>query len=269
MLIWILIAIGLVIFIIWFNKTFKIPKIGAVAMFDGAPKTGKSTLAIDTAIKTVRRNRIITWLHNKMPWNKNNQLEMPLLYSNIPIKVKYYVPLTKELITRKERFVYKPTIYMGEFSLVADSMEFRDQELNEQLQLFAKLIGHETRGGTLIIDTQCIGDCHYAIKRVIGQHFYIHSCRKMFILPFIILKVRELIYSDDGSTVNAITEDVEDKLKTIIITKSVWKKFDSYCYSVLTDDLKVVKDTVEVNDLKARKIISFKKWRTIKNENSD
>lgn len=262
-LILIVIIIGVITLWIWFSKNFKLPKIGAVAMFDGAPKTGKSTLAIHTAIKEVNRARLRIKIHNAMPWNKNRQAEMPLLYSNIPIKHKAYVPITKELITRKKRFTYGSIIYLGEFSLVADSMEFKDKILNEQLQLFCKLIGHETKGGKLIVDSQCIGDCHFALKRVIGQHFYIHHSAKIPLLPIIILKVRELTYSDDGSTVNTITEDVEDKLKTVVITTSVWKKFDCYCYSTFTDKLSTVEGGKKAEDLKAHDIISFKEFKTL------
>ena len=54
-------------------------------------------------------------------------------------------------------------------------------------------------------------------------------------------------------------KDVENKLRRVIVPKSTWKKFDCYCYSSLTDDLPVENKVVEASDLKARKILSFKK----------
>lgn len=75
--------------------------------------------------------------------------------------------------------------------------------------------------------------------------------------------VQECRYSDDKSTINVNDEDVENKLRRVIVPKSTWKKFDCYCYSSLTDDLPVENKVVEACDLKARKILSFKKSRLL------
>lgn len=258
------ILIGLIVLFFYIKSKFKLPKIGATAMFTGAPKTGKSTIAVATAFSEIRKRRFKTWVYNK--FHKKNPKEMPLLYSNIPLKCKYYVPITKELILRKERFVYGSVIYLGEFSLVADSMEFKDKELNERLQLFCKLIGHETKGGCLICDTQCISDCHFAMKRVIGQYFYIHHTSNIPLLPWLVMYVREQQYSEDGSTITARQDDNEDGLKRVLVLKSVWKKFDCYCYSTFTDNLKENNKTEITEDFKARQIISFKNWITLNNK---
>lgn len=256
---YIIIIAGIILFF-WIKSKFKLPKIGATAMFTGAPKTGKSTIAVATAFSELRKRRIKTKIYNVFHKNKK---EMPLLYSNIPLKSKYYVPITKDLILRKEKFVYNSVIYLGEFSLIADSMEFKDKELNERLQLFCKLIGHETKGGCLITDTQCISDCHYAMKRVTGQYFYIHHTVNIPLLPFLIMYVREQQYSEDGSTITARAEDNEEGLKQVLIFKSIWRKFDCYCYSTFTDNLKTNDATELPKDFKAKQIISFKNWITL------
>ena len=255
-----IIIIGGIILFFWIKSKFKLPKIGATAMFTGAPKTGKSTIAVATAFSELRKRRIKTKIYNMFHKNKK---EMPLLYSNIPLKSKYYVPITKDLILRKEKFVYGSVIYLGEFSLVADSMEFKDKELNERLQLFCKLIGHETKGGCLICDTQCISDCHFAMKRVIGQYFYIHHTNNIPLLPWLVMYVREQQYSEDGSTITARAEDNEEGLKQVLVLKSIWKKFDCYCYSIFTDDLKTNNETEVPKNFKAKQIVSFKNWITL------
>lgn len=270
-----LIIIGAIILFFWLKHLFKLPKIGATAMFTGAPKTGKSTIAIATAFSELRKRRFKTWFYNLI--HIKNKKEYPLLYSNIPLKSKYYVPVTKDLIMRKEKFVYNSVIYLGEFSLVADSMEFKDKELNERLQLFCKLIGHETKGGCMITDTQCISDCHYAMKRVTGQYFYIHHTLNIPLLPFLIMYVREQQYSEDGSMITAREDDNEEGLKRVLILKRVWRKFDCYCYSVFTDELPTNNKVEKIESYKAKKIVSFKNWITLdkkylkenkKNENS-
>ena len=173
-----------------------------------------------------------------------------------------YVPITDDLLLRKKRFVYGSVILIQEASLVADSQLIKNMDINEQLLLFNKLIGHETKGGCLIYDTQSIGDCHYSIKRCLSSYFYVHHIVKW--LPFVlIVYVQECRYSDDNSTITVTTQDSELTLRRVIISKRNWKYFDSYCYSILTDHLDIEKTVVNNNlhtsDLKARKILSFRK----------
>ena len=255
----ILVGVGVFFLFKWYRK-YKVPKINSLTMVTGGVKSGKSTFSVYLAISTHKRNvRKVKFMNffRKM-FNRKLQ-DIPLLYSNVPLGVNY-VPLTLDLIMRKDRFVYGSVIYVQEASLLADSMLIKDKDMNNNLLLFNKLIGHETKGGSLIYDTQCIADVHYSIKRSISNYFYIHHLTK---LPFfVVAHVRECIYSDDGSIVNNAVADVEKDLQKILIPKSVWKKFDCYCLSTFTDGLPVnnfVKKSTTNSDLKSRDIVSFRK----------
>lgn len=256
----ILVIIGVLFLLFYIKRKFKVPKVGAICMVNGGVKTGKTTFLVFTAIKhykrVLRRVKIRNFFLRIF---KRKELELPLLYSNIPLAGIEYVPLTTDLLTHKKRFAYRSVVILSEFSLVADSTFIKDKILNNELLMFCKLFGHETKGGYCFVDSQCIADCHYAIKRVLSEYFYIHSIIRW--LPFfIICRVREDRYSEDGSVLSVNTEDVELKLRNVIITKRTWKRFDSYCYSVLFDNLPV-EDNVTFNDykddLKARDIITF------------
>lgn len=260
-----LVALGAFIFF-KISKYFKVPKIACVSLTTGGVKSGKSTFSVHLAISTYKR------IHRQWKVRKFFQTlfnkpisEEPLLYSNIPLAVPY-VPITLELLERKIRPRYGSVAYVNEASLLCDQMLYKDEELNERLTLFNKLFGHETCGGYLVYDTQCIGDVHYAVKRSLSNYFYIHHLEKR--IPFfLVAKVREERYSDDKGTVtNTYGEDVEENLKTVLIPKSVWKKFDAYCFSVLTDDLPVSADVRDTTDLKAREIVSFREFKTIMNK---
>ena len=209
---------------------------------------------------------------------------MPLLYSNIPLTVPY-VPVTNEILDRKKRINYGSVIYLGEFSLVADSMsgsvsgsKFEQEyikELGERISLFVKLFGHETGGpskksvgpGVCVCDTQAIADVHWGLKRNVNTAIWVERSVKW--IPFIILfKVRELIYMDESS-VNTFSKDVEDDTKWYFCSKSIWKKFDYCCYSCFTDGLEVINNSRSKDkkrDLKARYIPSFRKFKSIPNE---
>ena len=95
-----------------------------------------------------------------------------------------------------------------------------------------------------------------AMRRASSEYFYVHSLVK-WIPFFLIATVREERYSEDGSSVNVYNEDIEDCLKRVIISKRVWKWFDCYCYSIMTDDLPVENNVIEVQSLKADKVVSF------------
>lgn len=260
-----LIYLGLILlafFILYkIASKFKVPKIGSLALVTGGVKCGKSTLSVAIALseykKRVRKTKIKNFFRKLF---KKSLIELPLLYSNVPLGCPY-VPITHDLLMRKTRFVYGSVVYLQEASLVADSQLIKDKDINEQLLLFNKLIGHETKGGVLIYDTQSVSDNHYSIKRCLSEYLYIHHLTKW--IPFILIAhVEENRYSDDGTIISTQNEDIEHKLKKVVIRKKTWKYFDCYCYSVLTDNLPVKNDVVNNNiqtrNLKANTIISFR-----------
>lgn len=264
-LIILLLVLALALFIVYkIMSKFKVPKVGCLALVTGGVKTGKSTFAVNLAVKNynrIHRSWKIRGFFQRLLHIPVD--EEPLLYSNIPLAVPY-VKVTDDLITRKKRLRYKSVMYINEASLVADSQLHIDMDINERLLLFNKLIGHETKGGLLIYDTQCIADLHYSIKRCVSEYFYIHHLEKR--IPFVMCaQVREERHSEDGSSVNTYNEDIESSLKKVLISKRVWKKFDAYCFSYLTDNLPVEDNVVcgSKDNLKPDEIVSFRKWKTI------
>lgn len=239
---------------------FKFPKINALTLISGGVKTGKTTFAVALAID--KYNRVHrAWKFKKAVarlLGKDFDLEEPLLYSNIPLSVPY-VPVTRDLLMRNTRFNYQSVTLISEASLVADSQMIKELETNNRLLLFNKLYGHETRGGYLIYDTQSVSDCHYSIKRALSEYFYIHHLVR-WIPGFIVAYVREDRYCEDGSALSVYDKDLEDSLTRVIIPKKVWKLFDSYCYSCITDDLSTESQSMIAESLKANNIISFRNW---------
>ena len=241
-------------------KNFKTLKIGSLTLFSGGVKTGKTTMAVYLATRELRRARI-KWNLRRLFLRKKE--EKPQLYSNIPLNIPEYIELTPEHLKREKRFEYGSIILISEASLFADSQLIKDQDINEQLLLFNKLIGHETKGGKLIYDTQQIQDCHYSIKRSLSSYFYIHHINK-YVPFFIIAYVKEYRYSEDNSVIGTEQEDIEDTLKRVIISKRTWKKFDRYCYSIFTDDLPHNEPVIngrQLPDLKAKNVPSFRVFK--------
>lgn len=258
--IFLLLLIG--VFLLWFFVFRKMKKInlGAVTTVVGGVKSGKSAVSVHLAIRQYRRNHF-SWRVKRFFCKlfRRSLPEEPLLYSNIPLAKYPYVPLTTDVLLRKKRIRYKSVILMDEASLIADSMLIKDQKTSAELLLFCKLIGHESRGGNLIINSHCISDLHFAMKRTTSTYYYINDLRKF---PFICVShCREERYSDDGSTINVYNEDVSETMLNIWFPKSVFKLYDCYAFSVLTDSLRVSSDVVrhsKKDSLKVTEICSFR-----------
>lgn len=255
---WLIVAVIAVIVCVVYSKYFKTLKKGNMVLVTGAVKSGKSTLSYYIARCTYRRNlravnvrnAFIKLFHLPVPY-----LEKPLFYTTIPVGIPH-VLLTKELLLREERFAYKSVIWIDEASLFADSQSFKDKDVNDRLLMFNKLIAHETKGGTIVYNTQSVADLHYSIKRCISEIVYVYDTCTW--LPFLLVSnVREERYSEDNIAVNTYGEDIADTMKRVVVPKRVWREFDCYCYSNLTDDLPVNENVVNATTLKAERVVSI------------
>lgn len=260
----VLIVLSLVLFIMYkFSKKFKGLKLDSITIINGGVKCGKTTLAVHLAIKTYKRNLLRYYIRSTIQKVfRMKRDEKPILYSNIPLKCDY-VPLTYDHLLRNVRFTYKSVVLLSESSLVLGSMDFKDDNVNESITLFVKLFGHETKGGSMFIETQCINDNHFAFKRGINRFIWIDTLIKW--IPFVLVyRVREMAYMDGETAIqNTFTSDVDDSTKTFIISKRAWKNFDCYCYSKLTDSLNNDYNVVKGNslkDLKTNDVLRFKNY---------
>lgn len=258
-----LIIFCIVAFLLWFFvfRKFKVPKLTAITMFTGGVKTGKSAVSLYFAVKSYKR------IHRK--WRltcifakifRRQVPEEPLFYSNIPLRHIKYVPLTTAHLLRKVRYRFGSVVFIDEASLLADSRLVNESnEVNLQLLLHFKLFGHETHGGLCIINSQCITDLHVALRRCTSTYFYVHH---LGWLPFFrIPMLREEKYSEDGTAINVYNDDVEDSMKRVIMRSSIFKKYDSYCFSFFTDSLPAsnnVKLLGKKDSLKSKQIVSFR-----------
>lgn len=259
-LILILIVVGIFLFF-YINKKTKKLTISQVNLITGAPKTGKSLLCVCLSCrdhkKRHRKWRVKSFFQKLF---KKPVSEEPLLYSNIPLKCPY-VPLTKELLLRQKRFNYDSTIFIDEAYLVADSMSFGCEDVDDALSYFVKLIGHELHGGALFYDTQNVKDCHYAFKRCSTTYLYIRDKKKY---PFFMrLNTREIFNTEEVPIQNITQEDaqLDPAVKTILVPKKYFKYYDCYALSKLTDNLPVANNVIEKTEsLKTSEILSLKKF---------
>lgn len=262
------------------KKNIQFTSLGEI---NGGVKTGKTFLLHEQGLSIIKRNRLkwkISKIISYITFHKVKTIEEPLLYSNTPIRnCKFYVPLTEDLMYRNKRFAYGSVILMNEASLIASAMsavlnapnkklndltasdkELIEKYVNTYMTHLLKLIGHETRGGTLLFDSQCEDDLHYSFRRSVSNRIFI--VKSNFRFPFIaIFKVKEL-FSTGDNTINVNTGDLEDGTKTYIAfnKKKIYKMYDRYAYSYLTDDLPVENNKVFIDkneSAKAKEIFTL------------
>lgn len=259
----ILLILGIIL-VFWLSRKLKRLRLPNVVIVTGAPKTGKSALCLSLAHKR--------YLGNLFKWylgipifkvvchftrSKKEYPLKPMFYSNIPVGFKHN-RITKEMLHLQVKVPKKSVFFIDEVSLMADSMMFKNDRLNLDLLLFFKTIGHTTYGGSVFMNSQCVGDVHYSIKRVLGSYLYIHHTTKFPLIS--VCAVREMVYSDDSQVGNNVTEDLDLTMRRVFFFNRIYKKYDCYCYSTLTDKRMYqvnYKYCFDKKDLKAYDIVSF------------
>lgn len=273
-----IIIIIVVLLIILFKLRIKRFKLDHLTLVSGSLKTGKSALTLGLAKKEYNKNlrkwKIKRFIIHTI-FRKSYDVEKPLFYSNIPVGFDY-VPLTFDIIERKQRLAYRSICFIDEVSLLADSMsafkcDNKSKEdiatFNDTLLVFIKLYCHETHNGSLYINTQSVSDLHYSFRRCMSRYLYIQSSINW--IPFIrVMRVCELYYSEDNSSINTNTGDIEDNTRLMFQFKSIFKKYDRWCYSSFTDKKPVLNNIIKgamLEDLKSEYVLTNRKLPTIDN----
>ena len=259
----VLIYIILICVVLWFVRRFlskfKVPQTGCLVTVDGGVKAGKSTLSCAIVRSKYKHNLRSTKIANFFRRIcRKPEYRLPVIYSNVPLNCDY-VPVTRSLLLRETKPIEGSVMYLQEASLVADSQLIKDPVLNNKLLMFFKLCGHQ--GLTVVVDSQTVSDLHYSEKRSTSQVFYVRNTIK-WIPFFLLVNVIETVYSEDGSMVFAQNKDADELVKKVLLSKGIWKMFDSRAFSSLTDYLAYDNTPVvhgkNLSDLKVRELVSFR-----------
>ena len=160
-----LIAVAILFVLHWINKKFKRLNMPNVFLITGAVKTGKTLLAVHLARKEIRNAKIKWYIKSFFLRLLGRELpQKPMLYTNIPVAKTQYNIITMDILLCKVRIPDKSVVLLDEASLIADSMMYKDKNINARLMRFVKLFAHYTHGGKLIIDTQSLSVNHLKIE---------------------------------------------------------------------------------------------------------
>lgn len=259
---------AIIFFALWILLRIKDLNYGNLTLVTGGVKVGKTMFSV-YLVKRQYKIQLRKWRRacRKCKRHYLNFPEKPLIYSNMPLKVKWgYSPITEDHVLQKARFRYGSVIYFNEITFIAGSKDIKDDQINDTLLQFYKLIAHSSRGGFCIVDTQAIQDAHFALKRSLSTYYMI--VKKIWLPFFNIVFLRENIFVDGENTVAIDTQvDPQDsplvggkKLYVRLLPHTLWKNYDQYAYSYLTDHLPCP-DTVlkpGKDDLKVKHLLRLK-----------
>lgn len=235
-------------------KLLSVPDTEGTTLITGGIKTGKSLMSVYMSYKLARKKR-------------------SCIYSNIPLnipKVKVY-KLKKSHIMRQAKLPEKAIVYVCESALVLGSQDYKDLEINDQYNIFNKLIAHETYGGKVIFDTQSPLDNHYAVKRTLSEYISIAKSINIGIGRIQIYNIVP-VSRMEGEDVHITPAKTKwaDRYRTryMLIPRNIYKMYDRYAYSAMTDDLPYDDELYNQNSLKQKSLVRFKESKSSNAKNS-
>ena len=272
MIIIIICLIVVALLLIWVVKRSKKFRFDSIVMINGGVGSGKTLTAVWLAVRSYKKS-VRIWKRKNFfrKLFKKDLLEKPLLYSNIPLFNIDFVLLNQDLLERQVRFNFCSIVLISESSLVANSQDFKRKDLpnlNDNLTEFLKLIRHQLHGsyrslfglgGTipnLIIETQSKNDNHFAFDRCITQVMFIN---KSYNIPFFkVQHCRDLLLYEGVENVINDDSKQDNSFKWYFVPKAIFKKYDSYSYSFLTDNLENYDKTIYITmNRKNKKKLKF------------
>lgn len=226
-----------ILIIIWVYKTFYFIKVDNTLMFTGAPGTGKTNEMVNMSIKLLKHVRRSVKKQNRKIaryniFNKDKQeyLEKPLLYSNIPIKIskkEWSVKLKMEHITLNERISYKAITVITELGKIVSRYDHKNPNVADNIDEFVSLYRQFTKGGYFLCDDQSSDNAEVDIRRRLGTIINMLHFNKFWFFYWV--KMRNITISEDIKTIEE--ESAEDNYRKRLGFFIGKPRYDTYAFS--------------------------------------
>jgi hypothetical protein len=191
LILFILVGVLYLLFIIN-KKIYKISN-NSVLAFTGGLGSGKTLTAVNTAVSKHRKHYRNWWINQHIAITrkqKNQKLMLshtpPLIYSNVPVASKYYVPLTKEHLILELKIHEKSIVIIDEVGQFASQYDWENPLVKNELQEFIRFYRHYI-DGTLIITDQNSDNIVVAIRRRINVIYNLNDLVKLLPIPYFTL----------------------------------------------------------------------------------
>lgn len=210
-------CIIIVYFLYRYLKPYLI-KYDTTLLFCGGLGSGKTLNSVKYALILLRKNRSKIKLKNlKIQFfnlfskDKKEFIEMPVLYSNIPIKInknEYSVRITKDILTLKKRIIEYSVVLLDELPLIVNQFNWNITEVQNNLNEFVALFRHYV-GGYLIVNGQSESEIVKQIRAKLNSYYWCYNFQKF--LCFYRVRILHNVVSEYN--VSMSTDFIEDKTK--------------------------------------------------------
>jgi hypothetical protein len=218
------------------KKIYKISN-NSVLAFTGGLGSGKSLTAVHTAIKK-HKKQYRSWKFNQLiaitPKARVRRMKYkntpPLIYSNIPIKYKHYVELTKEHLILDTKIHEYSIVLIDEVGQFAGRYDWGNPLVKNELQEFIRFYRHYI-DGTLIITDQNSDNIVVDIRRRINVIYNLNDLVKLVPIPYFTLmriQITPITITEDVMTIEKT--DVGELMKHYIYHLVIKKRYESRMY---------------------------------------
>lgn len=274
MLVFILICLVLLYIGYKIYRHFYFVSVDNTLMLSGAPGTGKTNEGVKWALKLYRinkskvrsKNRKI-WFRNLFKKEKYDYLEMPRLYSDIPIRIgkwrrrkynklieqlmidtglersfllnnvsrtKFCFRLKGEHIMNQERLAKRSVLFATELGKLVSQYDWNNENVQVHVNDFIGMWRQYSEGGYFVCDDQSTDNVAVQIRRRIGTVINMLHFRKFWKIYWV--KMRNLTISEEVKAVS--DESAEDSMRWKVgLFPLFHRNYDTYAYSKRYDSV--------------------------------
>ena len=292
MVVLLLILVGLYIAAKIYAKFYFI-SVDNTLMLSGAPGTGKTNEGVKWALRLWKHNYRKVKRHNF--WariKRKEQLELPRLYSSIPIRIgkyskrrynemiktlveqtkleesylrenisrnKFSYKLKPEHLLEQERMNLRSVIFVTELGKIASQFHWSNENVQKHLDDFISMWRQYGQGGYVVVDDQSSDNIVVQIRRRLGTVINMLHFRKFWKIYWV--KMRNITISEDIKTVEE--DSAEDNMRWRLSMFPLFhRNYDTYAFSKRYDTVPRGSEELFV-DYKTNQILKLPKTETI------
>ena len=229
-----LLIIAAIVIIFWIIIKPYVIHYDTVLLFTGGLGSGKSLVSSGLALKLLKKNRFKVWWYNLMPWHRNKR-PRPLLYSNIPFRIsrkEWATQLTASHMLLTSKIIPMSVVFVDEISLFLDQMTVKFPA-SENVEEFATLFRHYTKGGYLVMNTQNSNKVNFHFRYCVNEALNLMHFKKWlpFFPVFYSVRVRNISLADDIKSIEQGNKEDNMRLMFGLMPGKLVKRYDTYCFS--------------------------------------
>ena len=245
-------------------------------LFCGGLGSGKSLNSVKQVLILYKKNHNI-WLVKKymnsflnLFRKKNNKRqfieEEPLIYSNIPIKIKKGLvsnQLTKEHLILKERINQKSIVFIDELPTLVNQFNWNLNDVRYNLNEFITFFRHYI-GGYLVVNGQAESEIVKQVRVKLNSYYWCFDFKKF--LCFYRVKILHSMITENDVSIS--TDFIDENCRNVfgIITKRYNTRAFKNRYNKVIKENNLKFNSV---DLTTNKIIRFESYKSDLDDTED